>query len=268
MKQGDENTISLNVPIHQLQPGKYQPRKFFDENALYALANTIKEKGIIQPIVVRTLRPLSNNLSFQKYEIIAGERRWRAAQIAKIDSVPCLVKNYSDEQVAQIALIENTHREALNPIEEANAIFNIVEHTSCTHEEAAISLGISREQVTNLLRLLDLVNPVQEMLIKKELDYSKGKILAGVDKSLQHQLALKCIKNQWSKRALEKVVQEMKQRKIPTKKDSNITSLERKLSDHLGTPVILSNAGSIIIKYANYEIMEGILQKMGFKETI
>jgi ParB family chromosome partitioning protein len=118
MKQSDENTISLNIPIHQLQPGQYQPRKFFDENALSALANTIKEQGIIQPIVVRTLRPLSSNLSFQKYEIIAGERRWRAAQIANIEKIPCLIKNYSDEQAARIALIENTHREALNPIDE------------------------------------------------------------------------------------------------------------------------------------------------------
>ncbi len=266
MKQSEENTISLNIPIHQLQPGKYQPRKFFDENALSALANTIKEQGIIQPIVVRTLKPFLDNSSFQKYEIIAGERRWRAAQIANIENVPCLIKNYSDEQAAQIALIENTHREALNPIEEANAIFNIVKHTPCTHEEAAISLGISREQVTNLLRLLDLVNPVQEMLIKKELDYSKGKILAGVDTSLQHQLALKCIKNQWSKRDLEKVVQEIKKIKIPHKKDPNIANLEKNLSDYLGTPVILTEKGCIKIKYTNYDIMEGILEKIGYME--
>ncbi len=268
MNQGDENTISLNIPIHQLQAGQYQPRKSFDVNALDTLANTIREQGIIQPIVVRSLKPLSNNPRLQKYEIIAGERRWRAAQIAQLEIVPCSIKNYSDEQAARIALIENTHREALNPIEEANAIFNIVKHTPCTHEEAAISLGISREQVTNLLRLLDLVNPVQEMLVKKELDYSKGKILAGVDTRLQHQLALKCIKNQWSKRALEKVVREIKKIKTPSKKDSDITNLERRLSDHLGTPVILANKGYIKIKYANYDILEGILQKMGFKESI
>ncbi len=268
MKQSDENTISLNIPIHQLQPGQYQPRKYFDDNALYALANTIKEEGVIQPIVVRILKPLTTNISFQKYEIIAGERRWRAAQIANIKIVPCLIKNYSDDQAARIALIENTHREALNPIEEANAIFNIVKHTPCTHEEAAISLGISREQVTNLLRLRELVKPVQEMLVKKELDYSKGKILSGLDEGLQYQIAIKCVKNQWSKRVLEKAVQDIKKKKISDTKDPNIANLEKNLSDYLGTPVILTEKGCIKIKYTNYEIMEGILEKIGYKESI
>lgn len=265
--KSDERAAYFNIPIHHLQAGQYQPRKSFDQQSLATLANTLKEQGLIQPIVVRPLK-LPATLSNKKYEIIAGERRWRAAQLAKFDEVPCLVKNYSDEQAAKIALIENMHREDLNPIEEARAVLNIINETSCTHEEAAISLSISREEVTHLLRLLKLEEHVQKMLIDGELSKSQGRILAGISKNLQYQLAVKCVKNQWSKRALEDAVREITKIKTTPKKDTDIAYLERNLSDHLGTPVILSEKGYIKIKYDNLDIMEGILQKIGYKETI
>ena len=265
--KSDERAVYIDIPIHHLQAGKYQPRKSFDEQSLNVLASTLKEQGMIQPLVVRPIKaPLSN--SNCKYEIIVGERRWRAAQLAMFDVVPCIIKEYSDEQSAKIALIENMHRENLNPIEEARAVFNIINETSCTHEEAAISLGIAREEVTHLLRLLKLEEPVQEMLIKGELSKSQGRILIGLSKNLQCQLAYKCVKNQWSKRKLENAVREINQKKVQTKKDVDIAKLERNLSDHYGTPVILTEEGYIKIKYANFDIMEGILQKMGFKKEI
>lgn len=257
-----------NIPIDLLDRGEYQPRQSFDATALQELAATIRRVGILEPLIARPKTP-------QRYEIIAGERRWRAAQIVGLDSVPCLVANYSDEEAIQIALIENLGRQNLNPIEEAEGIARFIEEFGYTHEEAAASIGKPRTEVTNLLRLLKLDSRVRGFIANGALTESHGKILAGLPPEKQHAYAERSLTKHWSIRALEQAI------KQDQKKNSNASSaqkqnayvqrLQRTLSDHLGYPVMIDleaeREGHVKIRFTTLDELDGILQKVGYEEN-
>jgi ParB family transcriptional regulator, chromosome partitioning protein len=260
----DSKIHMCEIATEQLVSGKFQPRQHFDEKQLEELAKTIEStNGLLQPIVVR---PISD----QKYEIIAGERRWRAAMLAGFNNVSCIIKNYSDEQALEAAIIENISRADLNPIEEASAYQRLMDEFGYIHEEIAASVGKSRTKITNSLRMLKLDPRVQELLIAGELTEGHGKILAGLQKEQQYVLALKCVKNEWSVRRIEQEVKQLLDRSEITTggKDPNIKALERALSEYIGCQVgidFIDQHGKLQINFHNLEILEGLFAKMGFK---
>lgn len=250
------------LPIADLRRGQYQPRRDFDPISLEELARSIAEQGIVEPIIVRPINQ-------QHYEIIAGERRWRAAQSAGLDKVPCIVNHYTDKEAAEITLIENIQREDLNPIEEAMAYKQLMDEFHYIHEEIADSLGKSRTKITNALRLLKLDTRVQQLLIEKKISEGHGKILAGVPYEKQYEFAKKCIENEWSVRKIEEAVKNQGiLPSTPVSQNKEITRLERLISEHLSSEVKLENnessrSGWLKIKYHDYEILNGILEKIG-----
>ena len=255
------------IDIDKLVRGKYQPRRDFDPELLEELAASIKSAGLLQPIVIR---PIKDNM----YEIIAGERRWRAAQLAGLQTVTCLVNRYSDEQAAEATAIENIIRVDLNPIEEAQAYQRLIDDFGYVHEEVAAAVGKSRAKITNLLRLLKLDSRVQQMLIDKTLSEGHGKVLAGLPGDIQYQLAEACIKRGWS---IRKITQEAKKAqaapdKYSTKPDPNLKALEKRLSDHIGCPISIDadqgGRGQLKIDFHNHDILKGIFDKLGYEEVI
>ncbi|MEO6146263.1 MAG: ParB/RepB/Spo0J family partition protein [Sulfuriferula sp.] len=250
-----------NLPVSQLQPGKYQPRTRMDETSLRELADSIKSQGLMQPILVREVRA-------DGYEIIAGERRWRAAQLAGMGTVPVVVKVVPDEAALAMALIENIQREDLNPMEEATGIQRLIDEFNMTHQAAAEAVGRSRSAVTNLLRLLNLAKPVQAMVLEQQLDMGHARALLALTHPKQNEAAHVIVQKQMSVREAERLVGQMLNPSIATTKkiDRDIQRLEETLSDRLGTRVnILSRkggAGKLTIEYASHEQLEGILNKL------
>jgi ParB family transcriptional regulator, chromosome partitioning protein len=258
-----------NIPIECLKSGKYQTRRVFDREALQELAGSIKSEGLIQPIIVR---PTNDN----EYEIVAGERRWRAAQLIGVDMIPCLVSFYTDEQVAAITPIENIQRENLNPIEEALAYRQLTDEFEYTHEEVAIAVSKSRTKITNLLRLLRLDIRIQELLVSGALSEAHGKMIAGLPSNLQYEVAKKSVDQGWSTRRTD---QEVKRLQIVNSSclvvpgrvsnDPDVRVLEKLMSDQLGSEVKLEadsnqkGGGWLKIRYFNNEILTGILDKLG-----
>ncbi len=200
---GEADSLMM-LKVSQLRPGKYQPRSYMDETALRTLADSILAQGIMQPILVRLLR--AGQTDDEYYEIIAGERRWRASQMAGLEEVPVLVREIADESALAMALIENIQRENLNPLEEAQGIKRLIEEFSMTHEKAADAVGRSRVAVTNLLRLLTLSEPVQEMLLTGKLDMGHARALIGIGGAQQVMLAEQIILNNSSVRDAENLV--------------------------------------------------------------
>lgn len=253
--------ILKNLPVGCLSRGRYQPRRVFNETALQALADSIGSQGVIEPIIVR-------EITHNHYEIIAGERRWRASQLAGLHAVPCIIRHYTDAQAAEVTLIENIQREDLNPIEEAMALLRLINEFHYTHDAVAKALGQSRAKITNSLRLLQLDARVQQLLMDKLLTEGHGKILAGLLSELQYNFATKAVAEGWSVRQLEQIIQREKIQPISCEnKDANIRRLEKRTSDHFGAEVIVENnanrSGWVKIKYQNYDILAGILDKMG-----
>jgi len=253
-----------HIAIELLKRGEYQPRIDFNQEALQELADSIFEQGVIEPLIVRPL-------NHKEYEIIAGERRWRASTLAGLDRVPCVIRHYSDEEAAEVTLIENIQRENLNPIEEAQALNRLLENFQFTHEDIAKAIGKSRTRVTNILRLLHLDIRVQQLLINKELSEGHGKMLAGLPSHQQVELAQQCIKEAWSVRKMEKEVKDSKQpSSATTAADANIRHLERKVSERFNAEVKLEDnssqrSGWIKVKYYDYDTLNDILDKMGVK---
>jgi ParB family chromosome partitioning protein len=258
-------TLHTSIPVSQLIPGKYQPRQLFELSALEELAKTIKKVGILEPLLVR---PTDTSV----FEIIAGERRWRAAQMAALEEVPCVVGPYSDEQAIQISLIENTARQNLNPMEEAEGIANLMATSNYTHEMVALVLGKPRTEITNLLRLRKLDPRVQAFIAKGELSEAHGKILSARSKQEQFQYGEQAIKRGWSSRALDSALKrgEIEQVNQKTQKDDpNLVRLEMKLSEHFGAPVqigVKGEGGSLKIQFYTLDELEGILEKTGYRE--
>lgn len=255
------------LPIDQLQPGKYQPRKDMSAEALEDLSNSIRSQGIIQPIVVRTLDENS-------YEIIAGERRWRAAQLAEIDVVPCLVKNVPDEAAVAIALIENIQREDLNAMEEAIALDRLLTEFELTHQEVADAVGKSRTTVTNLLRLNNLNDDVKTLLEHGDIEMGHARALLALEDDLQTTTARTVVAKEMTVReaeALVKKVQEPEKQKVEVTKDPNTLSLEQRLAERLGSQVSISHnkkgKGKLVISYTNLEELDGIVAQMNLENA-
>jgi ParB family chromosome partitioning protein len=251
------------LPVNQLQPGKYQPRTHMDQASLESLASSIREQGIMQPIIVR-------ELGANRYEIIAGERRWRASQLAGLVEVPVIVREIPDEAALAMALIENIQRENLNPIEEANGIKRLIDEFSMTHELAAKAVGRSRSAVTNLLRLQQLHTVVQEMLMQSKLDMGHARALLSLDGAKQIAAAEQIAQNQLSVRAAEQLVKKLSS-SAPTSKpkasiDRDVLRLQDSLSETLGAGVSIetgkNGAGVLKIRYANLDQLDSIIAKL------
>lgn len=247
---GDTETIAQSdsmrtLNVTQLRPGKYQPRSYMDENALQTLADSIKTQGIMQPILVREIAP-------ETFEIIAGERRWRASQMAGLTEVPVLIREIEDEAALAMALIENIQRENLNPLEEAMGIKRLIDEFNMTHEKAAEAVGRSRVAVSNILRLLTLTPMVQDMLLDNQIDMGHARALVGVEPAQQIMLANKVVQDGLSVREIERIMQSNPSAKKSTseKVQPDIAHLEQELSEKLGAVVnIASKAnGSGVIK--------------------
>lgn len=250
------------LAIGQLQPGKYQPRTLMDEAALSSLAESIRAQGIMQPILVR-------EVGHERFEIIAGERRWRAAQRAGLQEVPVLVREIPDESALAMALIENIQRENLNPIEEATGIKRLIDEFGMTHEAAAQAVGRSRSAVTNLLRLQNLHETVQEMLLHNDIDMGHARALLSLDGARQITAAQEIAQRKLSVREAEQLVKRLMaspKETIKAKQDKDVQHLQETLAESLGAPVqIQSNkagAGSLRIRFASLDQLDGIIRRL------
>ena len=252
--------------ISELQPGKYQPRSIMQEEALHALSQSILKQGVMQPIIVR---PVGNN----QYEIIAGERRWRAAKLANLNEVPVIIKNIPDESALAMALIENIQRENLNPLEEAVGIKRLIEEFNMTHEEAADAVGKSRVTVSNLLRLLTLTKPVQDRLLNGKIDMGHARALIGLEGSQQIMLCEEIIQKNLSVREVETLVKNLQNgyktgpiSSSPKKTNADVRQLEESLAEALGASVTIdakkNGSGILKVHYRNLEQLDEILKKI------
>lgn len=250
------------LPIERLQPGKYQPRKDMSPEALEELAASIKTQGIIQPIVVR---PVGD----EQYEIIAGERRWRASQIAELDTIPVIVKDVPDEAAVAIALIENIQREDLNAMEEAIALQRLQDEFELTHQEVADAVGKSRTSVTNYLRLNKLETDVKTLMEHGDLEFGHAKVLLGLVGDEQIVAARRVVAKELTVRETEKLVNSLSQETKPKTeqiKDPDVKLLEQQLIEKLGAKVEISynrkGKGKMVISYTSLDELDGILSHL------
>ncbi|WP_374473966.1 ParB/RepB/Spo0J family partition protein [Arenimonas sp.] len=261
------------LPIHHLQPGKYQPRSAMDPAKLTELAESIKAQGLIQPIVVRAIGKGKDGEA--RYEIIAGERRWRAATQAGLTDVPVVLREVDDRASIAMALIENIQREDLNPLEEALALSRLIDEFSLTHQQAAEAVGRSRASVSNLLRLLELPEGIRKLLEDRQLEMGHARALLTLAPQAALSLAREAVAEGWSVREVERRAQLLAKGQIPGKKpakpaakgsDADIASLERELSEKLGAKVAVQHGrggrGKLVIAYHGLDALEGILERL------
>ena len=255
------------IPVDLLQRGRYQPRMDMREETLTGLAESIRAQGLVQPIVVR---PLETEGGEHRYEIVAGERRWRAAQLAGLHSIPAIIREIPDHTAVAVALIENIQRENLNPMEEARALRLLVEDFDMTHTTAAEAIGRSRVMVSNLLRLLELPDVVTAMLERRELGMGHARALLALDSAEDLlTLARRVVKEGWSVRETERAVRRLpKSRTRPARVDQNaaqdpdVRRLETTLADRFGAKVKIQHSGAggrIVIRYHSLDELEGII---------
>jgi ParB family chromosome partitioning protein len=257
------------IPLDLLQRGRYQPRIDMRTESLQELADSIRAQGVVQPIVVRPVDSPGVGGS-QRYEIIAGERRWRAAQMAGLENIPAIVRRVADEAAVAMSLIENIQRENLNPLEEARALERLIGEFSMTHQEAADAVGRSRVTVSNLLRLLELADEVKSLVEKRELEMGHARALLGLEtRRQQAEIALFVAKKGLSVRETEALVRRMLDHAKPGKErseqseDPNIRKLQQDLTDRLGAKVAVqhsaSGKGKVVISYNSLDELDGIL---------
>ncbi len=258
--QRQDNELKY-LPIDKITRGPYQPRMHFEQSALEELADSIRAQGVLQPIVVR---PIGND-----YELIAGERRWRAAQLAELQEIPAVVRDLPDQTAAAVALIENIQREDLNPLEEAKALQRLIAEFDMTHQEVSESVGRSRASVSNLLRLLDLADEAKTLLDSGQLDMGHARALLGLSSGKQVELAKQIAAKGLSVRETERQVKQLLQASsVDSKKagDPDINRLEQELSDQIGAKVQIQHSGSgkgkLIINYKSSDELEGVLQRL------
>lgn len=260
-----ELTGLKDLPLDAIEPGRYQPRSAMDPDRLQELADSIKEQGLVQPIVVRPLaRP-------GRYELIAGERRWRACRMAGMDTIPALVREIADEATLALALIENIQREDLNPLEEANALRRLIDEFELTHEQAARSVGRSRASVTNLLRLMELAPEVREMVDRKQLDMGHARALLTLERPDQIRAARQVVDQDLSVRQTEALVRRLREggetpkKQKPAPKSADIQRLEQELTETLCAPVSVrhsaSGKGQVTIRYTSLDELDGLLER-------
>src|SRR5690242_5345316 len=251
------------LPIQQIQPGKYQPRRHWNDEALDELAASIRAQGLIQPVVVRALGRNS-------YELIAGERRWRAAQRAQMSEIPALVKTVDEAAVPAMALIENIQRQDLTPLEEADALKRLIDDFDLTHQQAADAVGRSRAAVSNLLRLIDLPAPIKKLLDESKLEMGHARCLLTLDEGIAVPLARQASTLGWSVRELEDAARRAqaapKGKAKGGARDPNIDALERELGERFATRVELAHGrggrGKLVIHYHSNDELDGILGKL------
>ncbi len=270
-KRGDgaDQDDLKNIPLDLLQRGRYQPRVDMRQDTLEDLAHSIKAQGVVQPIVARPIQ--SGAGKPDKYEIIAGERRWRAAQMAGLQEIPAIVRDVPDEGAIAMALIENIQRENLNPLEEARALDRLIREFDITHQEAADSVGRSRAAVSNLLRLLELSDKVKPMLEARQLEMGHARALLAIsNKTQQYDVARQIAKKGLSVRATEALVRSMQSKPAGAKstpaakaKDADILRLEKDMTDKLGARVQIQHtqkgAGKLVISYNSLDELDGII---------
>lgn len=258
------------LPVDIVSRGRYQPRMEMDSEALEELANSIKSQGVVQPIVVRPLK------GTDKYEIIAGERRWRATQLAGLHEIPAIIKDVTDQTAMCLALIENIQREDLNPMDEARALSRLLQEFEMTHDAAADAVGRSRSSVSNLLRLLDLHVDVQKLLETGKIEMGHGRAILAVGVANQTEIARKVIKQGLSVRATEQLVKKLKDKGSKSKSskktstssrlDPNLRSLQEDLSERLGAAVTIKHnkngKGSLEVRYNSLDELDGILSRI------
>lgn len=261
----------MTLNVSQLQPGKYQPRSYMDDAALQTLADSIRTQGIMQPILVRNVGQKNDT---DQYEIIAGERRWRASQLAGLTEVPVLIREIADEDALAMALIENIQREDLNPLEEAQGIKRLIDEFDMTHEKAATAVGRSRAAVSNLLRLLTLSVPVQTLLMHNKLDMGHARALIGLDAAQQIMLANKIVQQKLSVRDVENLVKKLAESDSKNNTDKpqktalnhDVLALQNTLSEKIGASVNISakenGSGMLKINYSNLDQLDEIIHKM------
>ncbi len=253
------------LPIEQLQPGRYQPRTAMDPDKLRELSESIRAQGLIQPIVVRAI-------ARDRYEIIAGERRWRAAQLAELRDVPVVLRDVDDRAVIAMALIENIQREDLSPLEESMALKRLVEEFGLTHQQAADAVGRSRAAVSNLLRLLELPDAVRRMLDARTLEMGHARALLTLPEHQAVALAQQAVDEGLSVREVERRAQALSQgravvaKPAPARADADIAALERELAERLGARVAIQHGrggrGKLVVSYFSLDELEGVLQKL------
>ena len=260
---GDEQR---SLPIERLRPGKYQPRTQMDEASLAELAASIRSQGVMQPILARAVE---NTPGAERYEIVAGERRWRAAQLAGLAEVPVLIRNIPDDQALAMALIENIQRENLNPLEEAQGLQRLIDEFGLTHQQAADAVGRSRPAATNLLRLLQLTAAVQDMLLAGKLDMGHARALLPVSTGQQVGLAQRVVQKGLSVRETERLVHQLLNppKNVPAKAiDRDLLRLQEELSDGLGASVLIrankKGAGKVTIDFGSLEQLDGLLSRI------
>ena len=258
-----QNAGLTEIPTEDLTPGQYQPRKKMYRDTLEELAQSIKQQGVIQPLVVR-------RLASGRYEIVVGERRWRAAQMAGLTTVPAVVRDLNNNETAKIALIENLQREDLNALDQARGLQRLQKEFNLSQESLGEAVGKSRTAVTNLLRLLKLSSEVQELLEQGKLEMGHARALLSLDENQQIVFATEIIKKRFSVRETEKYVSVKKSKNIPptttTSKDPNTISLEREVSEILGATTEIKHnkqgKGKMVIRYKSLDILQGILEKI------
>lgn len=272
--EGGAGAAPSGLALERLVPGRYQPRTRMDETALQELADSIRTHGLMQPIVAR---PLADG----RYEIIAGERRFRAARLAGLDQVPVLVREVPDEQALQLALIENIQREDLNPLEEAQAVRRLIDEFGYTHERAAEALGRSRSATSNLLRLLNLAAPVQTMLLAGDLEMGHARALLSVDAASQIVLAQRVVDRRLSVRETEalaaRALAEQRDGGPPAtgsraSADRDVARLQGRLSDLLAVPVEIRHGargrGALVIHFDDADAFDGLLRRLNLHDAI
>lgn len=260
------------IPVEQIVPNRRQPREDFDQDALKALAESIRKAGLMQPIMVRP--------AAKGFELVAGERRWRAAKLLGLPTIPALVREIDEQTAAELALIENVQREDLNPMERAYALRRLSTDFSLTHQDIADRVGLDRASVTNLLRLSDLDRPTADLVRSGKLSQGHGKaLLAVLDLGLRAELAAKSMAGEWSVRELERQVQQVRTRKTGLQpaaqsgevnaRSANVADLEKQLAEHLGTRVAIQlgrkkGSGRLILEFYNLDQFDGLMAKMGY----
>lgn len=258
--QQPDEVLLKKLPVEKIKPGEYQPRMSIDPEALQELADSIKAQGMVQPVVVR-------RIADGEYELIAGERRWRAAQLSGMHEIPAVVREIPDQAAAAMSLIENIQREDLNALEEATGMRRLIDEFGLTHQQTAEAVGRSRTSVTNLLRLLELIPEVKQMLELRELDMGHARALLPLTNELvQLQAAQKVVKRQMSVRDTERLVKNLLEgtpKKITQATSPDVQRLERKLSDQLGAKVAIrynqKGQGRMVIEYNSLDELDGIL---------
>ena len=250
-----------DIPLNQLRPSPYQPRTQFDDQAIQSLAASLKERGAVQPVVVRRVG--------RQYELVAGERRLRAARAAGLESLPAVIRDLSDDEAATVTLIENIQREDLNPIDEAQALRGLAERLNQTHEQVAEQVGRARATVTNLIRLLELCPEVQQWVRDGKISMGHARVLVPLPVDHQKKLAQAIQDEDLSVRMTERRAKKTKSSDSGSDADSDLTRLQQRLSDLLGCPVTLRSkkkGGKLVLHYSSEDSLQGLLERLGYSE--